>query len=126
MGISSEVSMADNDDITKDIQDAIDEIDGKAREATSSADEGVKNIQDGIDEIDGKVESAASNVSRRDFVRGLTGAGVGGLILGGGLGYLLAPKDAGTSGGTTGGGAVTSRLEALARSPARTLVTVKK
>ena len=97
--------MADNDDITKDIQDAIDEIDGKAREATSSADEGVKNIQDGIDEIDGKVESAASNVSRRDFVRGLTGAGVGGLILGGGLGYLLAPKDAGTSGGTTGGGA---------------------
>ena len=50
MGFSSEVSMADNDDITKDIQDAIDEIDGKAREATSSADEGVKNIQDGIDE----------------------------------------------------------------------------
>ena len=96
--------MADNEDISQELQDAMDEIDGKAREAKSSVENAASEARAAVDSAESKVAQGGAAVSRRDFVRGLTGAGVGGLILGGGLGYLLAPKSSDGGGGGGGGG----------------------
>ncbi len=46
-------------------------------------------------------------VSRRNFLTGLGAAGAGGLVVGGGAGYLLAPGDSGSTGG--GGGTASGK-----------------
>ena len=44
-----------------------------------------------------------AGMSRRSFVTGLTAAGVGGLVVGAGVGYAVAPKDSGSSTSSSGG-----------------------
>jgi len=59
-----------------------------------------------------------AGVSRRNFVTGIAAAGIGGLVVGGGAGYALAPKDSSSSsGGGGGGGGDTSPIKIGSVSP---------
>ncbi len=58
----------------------------------------------------------STGVSRRNFVTGLAVAGLGGLVVGGGAGYALAPKDSGGS-SSGGGGGDTSPIKIGSVSP---------
>jgi len=58
-----------------------------------------------------------TGVSRRNFVTGLAVAGIGGLVVGGGAGYALAPKDSSSSSSSGGGGGDTSPLKIGSVSP---------
>lgn len=58
-----------------------------------------------------------AGVSRRNFVTGIAAAGIGGLVVGGGAGYALAPKDSSSSSGGGGGGGDTSPIKIGSVSP---------
>ena len=58
-----------------------------------------------------------AGVSRRNFVTGVAVAGIGGLVVGGGAGYALAPKDSSSSSGGGGGGGDTSPIKIGSVSP---------
>ena len=60
--------------------------------------------------------SAPTGVSRRNFVTGLAVAGIGGLVVGAGAGYAVAPKDSGGS-SSDGGGGDTSDIKIGSVSP---------
>lgn len=49
-------------------------------------------------------ESSGGKMSRRSFLRGVGGAGIGGLAVGGAAGYLVGNSGSSSSGGTSGGG----------------------